>query len=102
MNALDGRWKVRRESGFLPPIGVRKFIAGDHGWTLVAGFIPVAPFKVDGMELVYRLWPVRDEVLLKDGKWFGRGYIFGKKFCEFSLEPAEKTLPVRKEDRVFH
>ena len=104
MAALNGRWKVRRESGLLPPIGVRKVISGDPGWTLL-GFIPVAPFKVEGTELRYKLWPVRDEVIFRDGTWYGRGYLFGKKFCEFRLEPAEQTVTLAggaREERVVH
>lgn len=85
---MDGNWKVRRESGFLPPFGVRKQIDGNRGWTLL-GFLPVGPFRVQGgPTLRYRLWPVRDELSQRDGKWVGRGYVFGVKFCEFRLEPA--------------
>lgn len=90
MNALDGHWMVRREAGLLPPFGVRKFIAGDHGWTLLGG-IPLAPFRVRGMDLLYRFWPIRDEVFLRDGQWAGRGYVFGKKFAEFRLEPRRAS-----------
>ncbi|MBX5483382.1 MAG: hypothetical protein IRZ16_16295 [Myxococcaceae bacterium] len=91
MAAIDGLWKVRRESGLLPPFGLRKFIAGDHGWTML-GFLPVAPFKVEGTQLRYKLWPLRDEVLLRDGHWYGRGYAFGRRYCEFRLEPEEEKV----------
>lgn len=90
MAALDGRWKVRREKGLLPPFGLRKEIDGDHGWTKV-GPVPVAPFKVAGSELLYHLWPLRDELdRLDDGTYLGRGYAFGRKYCEFRLEPADR------------
>lgn len=79
---------VRREKGLLPPFGIRKRIGDGKGWTLI-GPVPVAPFKVKGHQLRYRLWPVRDELdQMDDGTWLGRGYIFGRKFCEFRLEPA--------------
>lgn len=86
MSAFDGRWKVRREKGLLLPFGIRKFITGDHGWTLL-GPVPVAPFQIKGTQLLYKLWPIRDELHQRDGEWIGTGYIFGKKFCEFRLVP---------------
>lgn len=90
MERLDGQWKVRRESGFLPPFGIHKRIRGDRGWTMI-GPIPVAPFKVDGTKLRYRLLPVQDELdQLDDGTFVGRGYVFGKKFCRFRME-SERT-----------
>src|SRR5688500_756474 len=96
--ALTGRWKVKRESGLLPPIGVRKYICADHGWTLL-GFIPVGVFKVDGTSFLYKLWPLRDE-LERDanGTWRGRGYLFGRRFCTFRLEPVgQRELPPWRE-----
>lgn len=90
MQRLDGHWKVRRESGFLPPFGIRKFISGDHGWTLL-GLLPVGPFKVENGRLRYRLWPLEDELIqLDDGTWLGRGYVFGKQFCRFRLERKQE------------
>lgn len=95
MDALDGYWKVRRRKGLLPPVGIRKFITGDHGWTMI-GPVPVAPFQVKGPSLLYKLWPIRDEIMLEDGKWVGRGYLFGRQFCEFRLLPKRvKSQPQR-------
>ncbi|MGA9520453.1 MAG: hypothetical protein WBV82_03255 [Myxococcaceae bacterium] len=93
MAAFDGRWKVRRESGLLLPFGIRKFISGDHGWTQL-GPIPVAPFRVEGTRLTYRGWPIRDELQqAEDGVWHGTGYLFGRRFCTFRLDPLPRRLP---------
>ena len=88
MAAFDGQWKVRRESGLLPPFGIRKAIRGDRGWTKVA-FVPLLPFRVDGLTLNYRLVPIRDELSLRDdGSLGGAGYFLGIPFCRFRMEPA--------------
>jgi hypothetical protein len=85
MNSLDGRWRVERRSGLLPPFGLTKRIANGKGWTLAAG-VPVAPFRVAGTTLVYRGWPVRDELEpTADGSWEGRGVLAGREFCRFRL-----------------
>jgi hypothetical protein len=82
---LDGRWRVVRESGFLPP-GVTKEIEGGKGWTLVAG-IRAAPFRVHGAELRYPLVPVRDVLTPQsDGSWSGRALLAGRELCRFRLE----------------
>ena len=91
MATLEGRWKVRRESGLLPPRGVSKRIGAGSGWTLLLG-LPVAPFRVErageGRTLRYRLLPIRDELSLRaDGSWAGRGLLLGREFCRFRLEP---------------
>jgi hypothetical protein len=92
MATLEGRWKVRRESGLLPPRGVSKRIGPGSGWTLLLG-LPVASFRVEraGGEtctLRYRLLPIRDELSLRaDGSWAGRGLLLGREFCRFRLEP---------------
>ena len=90
MAELDGRWKVRRESGLLPPFGIRKVISGDHGWTLLCP-VPVAPFKVtEDQTLLYKLWPIRDELHRRaDGVYFGRAYFLGMRFCTFRMDPAK-------------
>jgi len=92
MARLEGQWKVRRESGLLPPRGVSKRIGAGRGWTLLLG-LPVAPFRVEraGGEahtLRYRLLPIRDELSPRaDGSWAGRGLLLGREFCRFRLEP---------------
>ncbi|HWE82903.1 MAG TPA: hypothetical protein VG265_14725 [Gaiellaceae bacterium] len=51
---LDGRWRLERLDGFLPPLGfMRKEIAGSRGRTLVGG-VPFR-FRVAGRELRYRV-----------------------------------------------
>jgi hypothetical protein len=88
MTSLEGSWRVVRISGFLPPFGVSKRIAGRRGWTLVAG-VPVAPFRVSETTLVYRGLPVRDELEADDaGSWHGRGLLLGREFCRFRLMPS--------------
>jgi len=83
--SLDGRWRVVRESGLLPP-GVTKEIEGERGWTLVAG-VPAAPFRVRGTELDYQLLPVRDLLTAEpDGSWSGRALLAGRELCRFRLE----------------
>jgi hypothetical protein len=93
MATLEGRWKVRRESGLLPPLGVSKRIGVGSGWTLLAG-LPVASFRVEdaggeARRLRYRLLPIRDELSPRaDGSWVGRGLLLGREFCRFRLEPS--------------
>jgi hypothetical protein len=93
MSGLDGRWRVVRESGLLPP-AVTKEITGGKGWTLVAG-VPVAPFRVEGTTLRYLLVPVRDELEPRcEGGWSGRGLLVGREFCRFRLERATEGSPL--------
>lgn len=90
---LDGRWRVRRVSGVLPPFGVRKRIQDGRGWTLV-GPVPLASFEVRGTTLVYRGLPIRDELERQaDGTWLGRGLLRGREFCRFRLVEARSTGP---------
>jgi len=72
-----GRWRLRRRSGLLPPLGfMRKRIAGDRGATLL-GPLPL-PFRVERrgerVALRYRppLVPLVDE-LHPDGPSAYRG-----------------------------
>jgi len=91
MSNLDGLWRVEREAGLLPPFGLSKTIADGAGWTRAVG-VPVAPFRVVGTILVYRGWPVRDELEPRpDGTWKGRGLLFGREFCTFRLVPETKA-----------
>jgi hypothetical protein len=90
MAALDGEWRIERESGALPPFGLSKRIFGDGGWTLVGG-VPAARFRVrrregESARLDYVGWPVVDELTPReDGTWAGRGLMFGREFCRFRL-----------------
>ena len=90
MEKLDGRWRVEREAGLLPPFGIGKRIGGGSGWTTLGG-VPVGAFRVEGNALVYRGWPIRDELRWQaDGTWSGRGLLGGREFCRFRLVPAER------------
>ena len=84
-DTLEGDWLVERVAGLLPPLGLTKRIAKGRGWTRLAG-IPVAPFRVVGRTLVYRGWPVRDDLEQEsEGSWSGRGLVLGREFCRFRL-----------------
>ena len=86
---LQGEWLVRRVSGFLPPVGIRKRIGARSGSTRV-GRIPVAAFRVSGLLLDYRWLPVKDELEgLEGGMWQGRGLVLGREFCRFRLVRPE-------------
>jgi hypothetical protein len=93
MSTLDGVWRVERQAGLLPPFGLSKTIGGGVGWTRAAG-VPVAPFRVVGTTLVYRGWPVCDELDFRpDGTWQGRGFLLGREFCRFRLVRETKMAP---------
>jgi hypothetical protein len=85
VDELDGVWRVEREAGVLPPVGLSKKISGREGWTRALG-VPVAPFRGVGRTLVYRGWPLRDELTPRaDGSWSGRGLLLGREFCRFRM-----------------
>ena len=80
-----GRCRVERTSGLLPPFGLRKHIGRDGAWTAL-GPLPIAPFRLRGRALDYAIWPVRDELVEREGEEsFGRGLIFGREYCRFGL-----------------
>jgi hypothetical protein len=91
--ALEGRWRVRRRSGLLPPmLGVTKVVDGARGWTQVGPLR--AGFDVVGNELRYRgvLRPFVD-VLEPDGDgWSGRALVAG---CEYARFALERRRPLR-------
>jgi hypothetical protein len=84
---LDGRWRVIRTGGLLPPmLGVEKRIAGARGETRV-GPLPGLPFRVVGLELHYRP-PLAGfvDVLEPDEHGFsGRATFRGREFGRFAL-----------------
>jgi hypothetical protein len=95
MGALEGRWRIVREGGLLPPL-MRKQIHNGKG-RLFLGLIPIGRFEVVGttsVTLVYRRWPLRDEITLQpDGTWAGRGVLLGgKEFCRFRMVPMPHRL----------
>lgn len=81
---LRGEWYVRRVSGLLPPL-VTKSIGRDTGTTYWFG-VPFGRFDVRGLKLLYRLWPIQDELERWGDSFVGRGLIFGREFCRFRLE----------------
>jgi hypothetical protein len=86
MRELDGVWRVRRESGLLPPmLGVCKVVAGDHGWTTL-GPVRVG-FDVVGNELRYRgALKGFVDVLERDGnEWKGRSLFREREYGRFRL-----------------
>jgi hypothetical protein len=88
MFTFDGKWKVRREGGLLLPFGIRKTIRDGRGWTKLA-FLPLLPFRVEGLTLQYRALPLRDEIQMQgDGSLGGAAYFLGLPICRFRLEPA--------------
>jgi hypothetical protein len=88
MAILDGRWKVRRESGLLPPFGIGKRIRHGKGWTELV-YVPILPFRVNGLTLTYLFVPIRDELTPRgDGTFGGVAYFLGWRFCHFRMEPA--------------
>jgi hypothetical protein len=86
---LDGRWKVIRTGGLLPPfLGlVHKQISGSTGRTIAAGV--GVPFDIVGLELRYRT-PFRgvvDELAPADPDTFaGMTRLFGRPVGTFRLE----------------
>jgi hypothetical protein len=87
-DALDGRWKVIRTGGLLPPfLGlVHKEITGSSGRT-VAGVS--VPFDVVGLELRYRtpLRGVVDQLEPVGADAFaGTTRLFGRRIGTFRLE----------------
>jgi hypothetical protein len=104
--ALVGTWSVRRDSGLLPP-GITKTIdARGVGWTRLLG-IPLFRFRVraraegQAAELRYLALPVRDDLVLRDGQWWGRGRCFGWSFCSFWLVPRDAAARDSASSTVF-
>jgi hypothetical protein len=91
MATLDGRWKVERTGGLLPPLlGVTKDIAGNRGKTFVGRVVGV-PFEVEGLRLHY-VAPFRGfvDVLESDGEGHsGRATFRGREFGRFRMLPIE-------------
>lgn len=87
MGNLDGRWKVERIAGLLPPLlGVEKRIRGDRGETRVGAAIGV-PFRVEGRALRYR-WPLSgfvDDLEGSGDELAGRATLRGRKFGRFRM-----------------
>ena len=104
MSELDGRWRVRRTGGLLPPMfGVRKRIRGDRGET-AAGPLPGLPFRVAKREehalLIYRppFSMFVDELTPGDsGSWLGRTTLGGRELGRFRMTRGWYTKSRTKE-----
>ncbi len=89
---LEGRWRLERLSGVLPPlIGARKEIRGDRGETRFGPF-PGVSFRVEEREdclaLVYRppFSILVDEVRKEpEGSWLGKATLGGRTFGQFRM-----------------
>jgi hypothetical protein len=85
---LDGIWKVKRLSGFLPPmLAVHKRISGTSGETKL-GLLPGVPFDVVGLQLRYRppFADFVDELEPAGDRYVGRATFRGREFGRFALE----------------
>jgi hypothetical protein len=82
---LDGSWRVERLSGLLPPLPIRKTIAGSSGVTRV-GLVRL-PFRVEGTTLRYRppLQAFVDELQPSGDGFVGRATVFGREYARFRL-----------------
>jgi hypothetical protein len=81
----DGTWRVERLSGLLPPLPIRKTIAGESGVTRV-GLVRL-PFRVHGTTLRYRppLHGFVDELQPSGDGFVGRATLFGREYARFRL-----------------
>jgi hypothetical protein len=92
MGALDGRWRVERLGGFLPPMaGIGKEIRGDRG-TVRLGWLRGPSFRVRGhaedTALVYDrpLSALVDELEAGPGdSWVGRTLLCGCELGRFRM-----------------
>jgi hypothetical protein len=85
--SLDGNWRVERVSGLLPPLRIRKRIAGTTGVTRIGPVL--LPFRVAGTTLRYR-GPLRalvDELEPSGDGFLGRGKFLGREYARFRLVP---------------
>lgn len=82
---LDGTWRVERLSGLLPPLPMRKTIAGSSGVTRV-GLVRLS-FRVEGTTLRYRppLQAFVDELQPSGDGFIGRATVFGREYARFRL-----------------
>jgi ferritin-like metal-binding protein YciE len=104
VSELDGRWRVRRTGGLLPPMfGARKRIRGDRGVT-AAGPLPGIPFRVqrkgECATLTYRppLSMFVDELTPEaGGSWLGRTTLGGREVGKFRMTRGWYTKSRTKE-----
>ena len=97
MNGLDGRWRVHRTGGLLPPlVGVAKEIHGERGETTLG---PLRfPFMVEDLTLRYSglLRGVEDRLEPDDSGFRGCSFLAGVQLGRFELrrlEPRRRVPP---------
>jgi ferritin-like metal-binding protein YciE len=97
---LDGLWEVRRVSGALPPLGMRKRVGGARGETILG---PVhVPFDVRGNELHYR-GPFTGLVDFVEGDGDvrqGRAMFKGNEYGRFELRRVTVSNKVELKDQL--
>ncbi len=92
MDELEGRWRLERLSGVLPPlIAARKEIRGYRGKTQLGPLLE-ASFRVEEREdclaLIYRppFSMLVDEVRKEsEGSWLGKATLGGRAFGQFRM-----------------
>lgn len=92
MDELEGRWRVERLSGALPPmVAVHKEVHGERGETRL-GPLPGPPYRIEEREdclaLVYRppFSLLVDEVRKESGdSWLGEAMLGGRAFGRFRM-----------------
>ena len=107
MRSLEGRWKVERMGGLLPPmVGVRKAIRAEGGETRL-GPLLVWPFRGERRgeraALVYRppFSAFVDEVRREpDGSWVGRTTFLGFGLGRFRMTPIEEDAKMDSQQRL--
>lgn len=95
MDGLEGRYRVQRTGGLLPPmLGVTKRVDGARGSTRVLEVVGW-PFRLerggDALRLIYRspLGFLVDELRPgSDGVWLGRATLVGREYGTFRLVPV--------------
>jgi nitrite reductase/ring-hydroxylating ferredoxin subunit/uncharacterized membrane protein len=99
MSELQGRWRVIRTGGLLPPLGpMTKHVEGGRGSTRV-GPLEAAFHVQDGggdavLEYAGPLRVFRDHVRrTADGRWQGEATVMGRRYGSFTLVPEDEAPP---------
>lgn len=90
MSKLEGRWRVERLSGMLPPmVGVSKEILGERGKTRLGPLLSL-PFQIEKREdcivFVYPSSMLVDEIrYASEDSWVGRAVLAGYELGRFRI-----------------